>query len=187
MSLIRKKLSDPRSRYSLIAFGINFLIALYALVPYIIMDGGIFTVSGDFNCQQIPFAVHANDAIKSGNVMWDWALDLGSSFLGGYAFYILGNPSFYLALLFPASWFMYVIGWIYTLKYALAGLFAFWWIRRYVKNPWYAIIGSVLYAFSGYSAENLMFYHFHDVVYLFPLLLMAFEGSEGSNHQDVHG
>ena len=88
-------------RYALEAFLINFVIALLAFGWEMIRQKGLFAVAGDFNVQQIPFAMYANDAIKSGNVVWDWSLDLGSNFIGGMTFYILGNPSFWLSLLFP--------------------------------------------------------------------------------------
>ena len=157
------------------AFGINLLIGVLGLGWTMIMKGGLFSVAGDFNVQQIPFAMYANDAIKSGNVIWDWSLDLGSNFIGGMSFYLLGNPSFWLSLLFPSDAFMYVVGWIYVLKYAVAGLTSYLWIRRFVRNPEHAVTASVMYAFSGFMNENLLFYHFHDVVALFPLLMLTFD------------
>jgi hypothetical protein len=164
-----------KENFYLKAFLINFLAAAFAFGWTIIGHGGLFSLAGDFNSQQISFAMYANEAIKSGNVVWDYSLDLGSNFIGGMAFYILGNPSFWVSLLFPAKWFMYIVGWLYVLKYAFAGLFAFTYIRRYVKKPEAALIASMLYAFSGYSAEALLFYHFHDVVYLFPLMLITLD------------
>ncbi|MGX8728663.1 MAG: YfhO family protein, partial [Lachnospiraceae bacterium] len=122
-----------------------------------------------------PFAMADMDAIKAGNWGWAWYLDLGSSLIGGQSFYTLGNPSFWLAAIFPSDWFMYVVGWIYALKYAVATLTAYMYIRQYVKNYRTASIGAILYAFSGYMATDLLFYHFHDVVALFPLLLLAFD------------
>ncbi len=157
------------------AFLLNLLIGVLAFSWTMIRQGGLFSVAGDFNVQQIPFAMAANDAIKSGNVIWDWSLDLGSNFIGGMSFYILGNPSFYLSLLFPPEAFMFVVGWLYILKYAVAGLTSFLWIRRFVRDGRFAVIASVMYAFSGFMNENLLFYHFHDVVALFPLMLIAFD------------
>lgn len=155
---------------------LNLIAAAIGFGVFIIPGGGIFSVAGDFNVQQIPFAMYANDAIKSGNVVWDWSLDLGSNFIGGMMFYVLGNPSFWLSLIFPSDWFIYIVGWIYVLKYAFAGLTAYLWIRRFVKNPENAVIASVMYAFSGFMHEDLLFYHFHDVAALFPLLMLTFDG-----------
>ncbi|MDO5703034.1 MAG: YfhO family protein, partial [Lachnospiraceae bacterium] len=60
-------------------------------------------------------------------------------------------------------------------KYALAGLTSYVWISRFVRNKKCAVAASVMYAFSGFMNENLLFYHFHDVVLLFPLLLITFD------------
>lgn len=163
------------SRGCLKVFGLGFLAALIAFGWSIIAGGGRFALAGDFNSQQVVFAMHANALIKSGQIGFDYALDLGSGFIGGMAFYILGNPSFWISLLFPAKAFMYIVGWLYILKYAAAALTAYLYIRRYVKDSDSAVIGGLLYAFSGFSAEAILFYHFHDVVYLFPLLLLTFD------------
>ena len=61
------------------------------------------------------------------------------------------------------------------LKYAVAGWSAYLYLEQYVEKKNCAIIGSVLYAFSGYQAANLVFYHFHDVVAFFPLLLLGID------------
>ena len=164
-----------KPNYLLYAFLLNLLAGIFAFGWTIIDQGGLFSLAGDFNVQQIPFAMYANDAIKSGNVIWDYSLDLGSNFIGGMAFYILGNPSFWVSLLFPSKYFMYIVGWLYVLKYAFAGMTSYAFMRRYVKHQEYAVISSMLYAFSGFMAEALLFYHFHDVVVLFPLMMMTFD------------
>lgn len=164
-----------KPRWALAAFLLNLTAGIFSFAWAMIGESGLFSVAGDFNVQQIPFAMYANDAIKSGNVIWDWSLDLGSNFIGGMAFYILGNPSFYLSLLFPSDMFMYVVGWFYVLKYAFAGLISYYWLKRFVKHKENAVIASMMYAFSGFMNEDLLFYHFHDVVLLFPLMLIALD------------
>ncbi len=152
---------------------LNLLCGIAAFGWTHLMHRGLFSVAGDFNVQQIPFAMHTMDALKSGNIGWDWSLDLGSGLIGGMAFYVLGNPSFYLAALFPSDLFMYLAGWIYVLKYAAAGVTSYLWLRRLVKNDAHAVTASVMYAFSGFMGENLLFYHFHDVTALFPLMMIG--------------
>lgn len=171
----RIKLPALKNNYPLQAFLLNLITAAVCFGIFVIINGGRFAVAGDFNVQQIPFAMHANDAVKSGRVFWDWSLDLGSSFIGGMTFYLLGNPSFWLSLLFPSDAFIFIVGWIYVLKYAFAGLTAFYWLRRHIRSGRSAVIASMLYAFSGYMHEDLLFYHFHDVVMLFPLLLLTLD------------
>ncbi len=167
---------QKNKNYHLQAFLLNLTAGIFAFAWVMLTKRGLFSVAGDFNVQQIPFAMAANDAIKSGNVIWDWSLDLGSNFIGGMTFYVLGNPSFWLSLLFPSKYFIYIVGWLYILKYAFAGLTSYAWMRRYVRHQSAAVTASMLYAFSGFMATDLLFYHFHDVALLFPLMLLSVDG-----------
>ncbi len=159
-------------------YGKVFLLCLLTgcliFVPYIVMGGGIFTIRADFIYQQIPFNMMANEAVKSGDVFWNWNTDLGSAFVG-YSFYNLGSPFFWLSLLFPGAVFPYLIGPLLILKCGVAGLTSYAFLQRYVKNKNYAVIAALLYAFSGYQSMNLLYNHFHDVVALFPLLLFTLD------------
>lgn len=154
---------------------ISLLIASIMIIPQIIKGKGILTVFADFNYQQIPFSIAANNAIKSGNISYNWINDLGTSFIGSYSFYNLGSIFFIISLLFPAKIFPYLIGPLLILKYVVAALLAYIYLERYIKNKNYAVIGSLLYAFSGFQITNMLFNHFHDVVALFPLLLIALD------------
>lgn len=164
-----------KNRFLFIVFGVNFGIALLSFAYFMVKGGGLFTLVDDFNAQEIPFNMLANQAIKSGDVFWNWNIDIGSDFVTTFSFYNLGSPFFWITLLFPASAFPYLMGWVYMLKYAVAGLFAYLFIQRFVENKKAALVGSMLYAFSGFQSCNLVFYHFHDVVALFPLLLIGLE------------
>lgn len=157
------------------AFGAGFVLACIMILPFIIKGHGIFTMVDDFNYQQIPFNMLSNTSIKSGDTGWNWYTDLGSNFIGSYSFYTLGSPFFWLSLLFPASVFPYLIGPLLILKYSVASLTAYAFIQRFVQYKPYALVGALLYAFSGFQMVNLMFNHFHDVVALFPLLLIGLE------------
>jgi uncharacterized membrane protein YfhO len=172
ISMFVKKLY--RSDYSKV-FLLCLITSGIMFVPSMIANKGLFTLVGDFNYQQIPFNMLSNQAIKSGDWFWNWSTDLGSNFIASYSFYTLGSPFFWLSLLFPASLFPYVIGPMFLLKYCVAGMTAYGYIRRYVTDSRYAMIGALLYAFSGFSTVNLMFNHFHDVVAFFPLLLAGFD------------
>lgn len=151
------------------------LTASIIIVPYLISGRGILNIFDDWNLQQIPFNMQSNSSIKSGNVFWSWNTDLGSNFIGSYSFYTLGSIFFWFSFLFPASFFPYLIGPLLILKYGIAAVTAFAFIRKFVKNDKYAVIGGLLYAFSGFQITNIMYNHFHDVVALFPLLLISLE------------
>lgn len=151
------------------------LSSLIMFLPFIIQDGGRFSLISDFNHQQIPFNMHSAWALKTGQAQWDWYTDLGVNFIGAFSFYTLGSPFFWLSMLFPPEAFPYLVGWLYMLKYVAAAAFAFLWLKRYVRNPDYAVLGALLYAFSGFSHINLMYYHFHDIIAFFPLLLLSLD------------
>ena len=163
------------TRSVLYALGFNLLLGVCTFGYFILKEKGIFTLFADFNNQQIPFNILANQAVKSGEVFWNWNVDLGSNFIGAFSFYNLGSPFFWITLLFPAKAFPYLAGWIFILKYAVAGATSCAYIQLFVKDKKYAVLGSALYAFSGFQATNLLFYHFHDVVALFPLMLWGIE------------
>ena len=153
---------------------INSLVALLSFLWLILMNKGVFTLCGDYNAQAIPFSIGMHKAILNGQ-SWSWGIDLGTQTVGAYSFYGLGSISFWITMLFPVSATPCVMGWLYILKYIAAGITSFLYIRQFTRNDNYAVIGSTLYAFSGYQAVNLEFYTFHDVTILFPLLLLEFD------------
>ncbi len=110
---------------------------------------------------------------------WCWSLDLGSSVISGFSFYNLGSPFFWIFLLCPKGSFPYLAGPLYILKYAVACVTSYIYLRSFSKSKSYkndyALIGALLYAFSGFQTINLQFFHFHDVVAFFPLLLWGIE------------
>ncbi len=152
------------------------LCAFISFVPFLIQNGGFFHVWSDFNWQQIPFGIALHNALDGMNPGgWTWSYDLGMSTIQAFSFYGMGSPFYWISLLFPADWYPYLVGWIYILKYTVAGVAAYSYIRRFTKRDASAVAGALMYAFSGFQAANLMYYHFHDVVALFPLLLTGTE------------
>ncbi len=168
-------LQNSKEKYGLV-FGLAFLSLLIVLLPLMILDGGYMIYYGDFVSQQLPFYVHANDVVRSGGTFgWDWGTDLGSSFIGSYAFYLSGSPFFWATTILPESWVLYAIPWLLCLKHAIAATTAYAYIRRFVRSPDAAVIGGLLYAFSGFQVFNIFFNHFQDVTAFFPLLLISLE------------
>ena len=156
-------------------FGLGILTSLLFFLPFLIWDKGYFVYYGDFNVQQIPFYWMCHDSIRSGNVLWNWYTDMGANFVGSYAFYLLGSPYFWLTMLFPSGAVPYLMAPLLMLKFATASVTGYAYIRRFVREPNYAVIGALLYAFSGYSIYNVFFNHFHEVIAFFPLLLVGME------------
>ena len=160
-------------------YGKVFLIALaigaVIFLPFLILDKGYFIYYGDFNVQQIPFYRLCHEAIRNGEWGLNWYTDLGVNFIGSYSFYVLGNPFFYLTLLFPLKAVPYLMAPLLILKLATAAVTSFGYIKRFTKDDRYALLGALLYAFSGYSIYNIFFNHFLEVVAFFPLLLIGME------------
>ena len=156
-------------------FLISLAVSAAFFLPYMILSQGYFTFFGDFNVQQIPFYKLCHKAVREGNVYWNFGTDLGANFIGSYSFYLLGSPFFWLTLPFPNSWVPYFMGPLLILKFALAALTAYYYIRRFTKTPESASLGGILYAFSGFSVYNIFFNHFHEAIIVFPLLLLSLE------------
>lgn len=156
-------------------FLLAFLIFALSVIPSLVFTKGVWIYYGDFNVQQIPFYVHAHDAIRSGNFFYDFSTDLGGSLIGCYSFYLLASPFFWLTIPFPSQFVPYLMPWLSALKYALMALFAYIYIKKHVKTDTFAMVGALLYAFSGFSGAVLVYNHFHDVLAFFPLYLILFE------------
>ena len=167
------------------AVGLCALTAAIFFLPFYILDGGFFHYAGDFNSQQISFYRYMNGFIKGAGYpdsaftsvhnTFSWATDLGSGVMNAYSFYLYGSPFFWLSVLLPQSWLPYMMVPLLVLKFAVAGGGAYLYLRRYVKNENYAVLGACLYALSGFAVYNVFFNHFVDVVALFPYLLWALD------------
>lgn len=174
-TLDHRKKAGWRYNYFLKAFLLGLGLSFLVFIPFIVIDGGRFLFYGDFNVQQVPFYRIAHDAIRSGNIGWNHLTDLGVNFVGSYSFYLLGSPFFWLTIPFPSEWLQFLMGPLLILKFACAVLTGYIYLRRYVKNQNYALIGALLYAFSGFSIYNIFFNHFHEAIVFFPLMLAALD------------
>lgn len=171
-----KRLGQPRQRhYLLLTFALALGAAALLFVPFIIFDGGVFFYFGDFNVQEIPFYQLIHGAVRSGEMGWSHLTDLGTDTLASYSFYLLGSPFFWLTIPFPNELVPYLIGPLLILKFACAASAAYVYLRRYVTYQPFAVLGGLLYAFSGFSIYNVFFFHFHEPMIAFPLLLAALD------------
>ena len=171
------KLSNPNKTehywYKALLLGL-FLSAAF-FIPYIVIGHGYFLYYGDFNVQQVPFYQMVHDAIRSGKWNWSTTTDLGSNIIGSYSFYLLGSPFFWLTLPFPSKFVPYMMGPLLILKFGTASLTGYIYLRRYTRDKNIAVLGGLMYAFSGFSVYNVFFNHFHEAIVFFPLLLAAID------------
>ena len=177
------------------AVGLCALTAAIFFLPFYLLDGGFFHYAGDFNSQQISFYRYMNGFVKGAGYpdsafagasrnTFSWATDLGSGVMNAYSFYLYGSPFFWLSVLLPQSWLPYMMVPLLVLKFGVAGGGAYLYLKRYVKNWDYAVLGACLYALSGFAVYNVFFNHFVDVVALFPYLLWALDEAI---YEDRHG
>lgn len=177
--------ANVKKRYWTYALFIPMIMAVVMFLPFLIYDGGLFLYYGDFNVQQIPFYQMIHDTILSGNIGWSHTTDLGANIIGSYSFYNIGSPFFWITLLFPSAAVPYLMAPLLVLKMSFASLGAYIFMRRYVYNKNFAVIGGILYAFSGFSIYNIFFNHFHEAILIFPYLLAAVDEYMQTNRRGV--
>lgn len=156
-------------------FILGIITATIIFIPFLIMDKGLFLYYGDYNVQQIPFYKLAHEAVREGAFGWNWLTDLGVNFIGSYSFYMLGSPFFWLTLIFPTSFVPYLMAPLFVLKFGLTAVTGYAFISRFTRFKNTAMLGALLYAFSGFNIYNIFFNHFSEVVLVFPLLLIGVE------------
>lgn len=169
----------------LLSFLLGFICTIICLIPVIVVDDGYFVYYGDYNAQQIPFYLLANNAVRNGQFGWNWFTDLGSDFITSYSFYLIGSPFFWLSTILPKSLITLSMPVLLAMKHGFAAMTAYAFIRRFVRNKDAALIGGLLYAFSGFQVFNIFFNHFQDVTAFFPLMLIAMEENINKNRKGV--
>jgi hypothetical protein len=142
------------------AFLWTLALAAAVFVPFMIYNKGYMLFFGDFNVQQIPFYKLAHEAVRSGEIFWKLENRSGGQFYRLLQLLFAVFPFFWLTLPFPTAFVPYLMGPLLILKTACAALTSFYYIRRFAKDERYAVIGAVLYAFSGFTVYNIFFNHF---------------------------
>lgn len=165
---------NEKKQYPLV-FLLGLILYVIAVLPSVIYRGGFFYYYGDYNFQTIEFYTSAVEAVKNGYLFWNPNIELGSSMAGAYAFYLWGSPFFWITVPFPTKWIPFILPIVMSIRYGCAMLTSYIWIRQYTKTSRGALIGSILYAFSGYQAVNIVFSSFHDITAFFPLFLLTFD------------
>ena len=153
-----------------------FVMILLIIIPGTIAEQGFFIFAGDYSFQFIPFYYHLTETIHSGAWGWDWITNLGSDFIGSYSYYSLGSVFFWIV-----GWInsgrvvMYLTPFILALKFGVASVTSYVYIRRYVHDKKTAFIGCIMYAFSGFQLVSVVCFQFSEAIALFPLLLLSFD------------
>lgn len=161
--------------YAAALLSLSLLILFATYLPVLLTQGGRVLLRGDFVTQQIPFMLEAKRCLLSGTPFWSWNTFLGANFIGTYSFYVYGSPFFWPLLAVPDAWFLHGVTAMFFLKHVTAALGAYLYLARHLENRWYAVAGGLLYAFSFFTLDSTLYYHFLDVIALFPFLLLTLD------------
>ena len=113
-------MSAKKFPVALKAFCVNLMIACIVILPFMIMDRGYFAMTHDYSAEEIPYQMLMNQAVRSGNLLWNWGIDLGGNVLETFSFYNLGSPFTWLLWLLPLKLVVKAMPLVIILKYAFA-------------------------------------------------------------------
>ena len=138
------------------AFLLGAFLALLALAPAILPYGGRFVTRGDFIEQQLPFILETRRILRGGLNSYSFNTFLGAPAVGSYAFYTLGSVFVWPLALLPKALIPFGISVMAVLKHAVCALTSFCYLRRMIRDERLALLGCVLYAFSGFTVVNVV-------------------------------
>ena len=165
----------PLFRLCLTGGFMGILLGLIVLSPIYLRHNGQYMDYGDYFLQYIPFIQELKRMLSSGSLAWSWNSFLGDSFTGAYSYYTVYNPFAWFVALFPDSCILYGTLTATLLKLALSMVTSILYFRLFCKRDSSALIGGLIYTFSGFTCINSMFYFFLDVIAVFPLLMYGLE------------
>ncbi len=154
---------------------IGCIIGIVAFAPVWLNHNGQYMDYGDYFVQYVPFIKELKRMVLSGNLSWSWNSFLGDGFIGAYSYYTVFNPFAWFVALFPDDYILYGTMFATLLKLSVSMVTAMMFMRCFCKKDITALIGALLYTFSGFSLVNTNFYFFLDVVAVFPLVLYGLE------------
>ena len=153
---------------------LGLALSLMALAPALLPYGGRFVTRGDFIEQQLPFILEARRILRQG-ASYSFSTFLGAPSVGSYAFYTLGSPFVWPLALLPRDLIPFGIAFMALAKHALCMLTSFLYLRRMTGSCEKGLLGALMYTFSSFTIVNTQFYHFTEVIAVFPLILWALE------------
>ena len=108
--------------------------------------------------------------------LFSFSLGLGQDVIGQLSYYVIGDPTSYLSLLFPISKIEFIYNISIYLKFYLVGI-SFLYYATYKKFPKEkAVLGAILYTFNGFTLyAGVRHLSFLLPVIFFPFLLVGVE------------
>ena len=162
-------------------FSMLFAVTFLVFLPFSITNGFTLPMNGDYCLQQLHFYCEAHDAIwhffKTGEiVMWSSTGFLGVNYFAANTFYYLSSPFLIPFIFTPKILIPQMIFFMMMIKIATGGTLFYILLKKYYNTTnRTSFIGAAAYALSGWGMFYLWFNHFHDVLAVFPLLLIGIE------------
>lgn len=164
-------------RTFLFIYAISFVCFMSASIP----NGLTLPMNGDYVLQQLHFYCEGRDAfiefLKTGEFkLWSYSGFLGVNYFAANTFYYLTSIFSLPIYLTPKILIPQMIFIMFLFKIALGGTLFFYLLRKYYHtSDKTSLIGAMAYSLCGWGMYYLWFNHFHDVLALFPLLLIGVE------------
>ena len=137
-----------------LAFWMGALLYFLTVLPNIIHNGGIMLYLGDFRSTTLPYTYHFHDRLFE--LGWDWTSGLGGDYLNQYSFANLFSPFTLIYMLLPRSVLIYAIPYVYALETGVGTLLAYIYLRRFVKDSNFAVIGGLVGYFAGFGFAQVI-------------------------------
>lgn len=154
-----------------LAFLLGYLVLMF--LPVIVDNEGIFIFYGDSYEQLYHYFVGAWQKVHHGMFGgFDFSIGLGASFLST-TFYSI-TPFFCILLLLPLAFVKYSFLYLTILKLFCIVVFSAMWIAELTENKVSRIIGTMVFAFSGWVVFYMVV-GFLDFFVLYPLVLFCAE------------
>ena len=167
--------TKPSVRNLCFSAAIGAIIGIIVFAPIWVHHNGQLMDYGDYFLQYVPFIKELKRMVMSGSLSWSWNSFLGDGFVGAYSYYTVFNPFAWLVALFPDKYILYGTMFATILKLSVSMVAAMLYMRRFCKKDSYALIGALLYTFSGFTLVNTNFYFFLDVIAVFPFVMYGLE------------
>ena len=130
---------------------------------------------GDYYVQYVPFIQELRRMLLSGRLGWSWNSFIGDGFASAYSYYTVFNPFAWFVACFPDDAILYGTLIATLMKLSVSMVCAMLFFRRFCSRDVFALVGALLYTFSGFTNVNTYFYFFLDVIAVFPLMMYGFE------------
>ena len=148
----------------------SFIIITLITLPVIFLNNGNLYLVGDYMSQQMPFIKESRRLLLSGAPFWSNNTFLGANFLGTYSFYNYASPFYWPLFVIPEKFIGIGLSITFIIRHILAAVTSHIYLKKYVKTEHFAFIGALLYAFSSFTMDSTYYFHFIDVIAVFPLI-----------------